>query len=54
MKLDVFMSPAGLAATEVAGRTVFVVDVLRTTTVICAALRHGARGVLPVANVAEA
>lgn len=54
MKLDVLLSPAGLAAQEVAGRSVFVIDVLRTTTVICAALHHGARGVLPVSSVAEA
>ena len=54
MKLDVFLSPAGLAANEVAGRSVFVIDVLRTTTVICAALHHGARGVVPVSSVAEA
>jgi 2-phosphosulfolactate phosphatase len=54
MKLDVFLSPAGLAPSEVAGRSVFVVDVLRTTTTICAALFHGARGVVPVASVEEA
>ncbi|HEV8599899.1 MAG TPA: 2-phosphosulfolactate phosphatase [Gemmatimonadales bacterium] len=54
MKLDVFLSPAGLAPNEVAGRSVFVIDVLRTTTVICAALHHGARGVVPVDSVAEA
>lgn len=54
MKLDVFLSPAGLAPNEVAGRSVFVVDVLRTTTVICAALFHGARGVVPVGGVEEA
>jgi 2-phosphosulfolactate phosphatase len=54
MKLDVILSPAGLAANEVAGRSVFVIDVLRTTTVICAALHHGARGVVPVSSVAEA
>lgn len=54
MKLDVFLSPAGLTPNEVAGRSVFVVDVLRTTTSICAALHHGARGVVPVTSVAEA
>jgi 2-phosphosulfolactate phosphatase len=54
MKLDVIFSPAGLAPQEVAGRPVFVVDVLRATTVICAALYHGARGVVPVASVEEA
>ena len=54
MTLEVFLSPAGLASSEVAGRAVFVIDVLRTTTVICAALYHGARGVVPVGSVAEA
>ncbi|HEU5217222.1 MAG TPA: 2-phosphosulfolactate phosphatase [Gemmatimonadales bacterium] len=54
MKLDVFFSAAGLAPQEVAGRPVFVVDVLRATTVICAALHHGARGIVPVASVDEA
>lgn len=54
MKLDVFFSAAGLAPQEVAGRPVFVVDVLRATTVICAALYHGAKGIVPVASVDEA
>lgn len=54
MKLDVYFSAAGLAPQEVAGRPVFVVDVLRATTVICAALYHGARGIVPVASVDEA
>ena len=42
MKLDVYFSPAGLSAAEVAGRPIFVIDVLRASTVICAALHHGA------------
>jgi len=54
MKLDVLFTPAGLASHEVAGRAVFVVDVLRTTTVVCAALFRGARAVVPVASVEEA
>lgn len=54
MKLDVFFSAAGLAPQEVAGRAVFVVDVLRATTVICAALHHGAKGIVPVASIDEA
>lgn len=54
MRLDVFFSTAGLAPQEVAGRPVFVVDVLRATTVICAALFHGARGIVPVASADEA
>lgn len=54
MKLDVIFTPAGLAPAEVQGRTVFVIDVLRATTTICAALHHGARAVVPVATAEEA
>jgi 2-phosphosulfolactate phosphatase len=54
MKLDVFFSPAGLAPHEVAGRPVFVVDILRATTVICAALASGARAIVPVVSVEDA
>ncbi len=54
MKLDVVFTPAALASHEVAGRPVFVIDVLRTTTVIVAALFRGARVVVPVATVEEA
>jgi 2-phosphosulfolactate phosphatase len=54
MKVDVAFSPAGLATQEVAGRPVFVVDVLRATTTIAAALHHGARAVVPCASPDEA
>ncbi len=54
MRIDVVFSPAGLGKDEVAGRAVFVIDVLRATTVVCAALWHGARGVIPVASIEEA
>ena len=54
MKLDVLFSPAGLASHEVAGRPVFVIDILRSTTVIAAALFRGARAVVPVATAEEA
>ncbi len=54
MKLDVVFSPQGLAPTEAAGRTVFVIDVLRATTTICAALHHGARAIIPAASTEEA
>lgn len=54
MRLDVAFSPAGLAPGEVAGRTVAVVDILRATTTICAALHAGARAVVPVASTEEA
>jgi 2-phosphosulfolactate phosphatase len=51
---DVALSPADLARQQLAGRTVFVVDILRATTTICAALHHGARAVVPCATPEEA
>jgi len=54
MKVDVAFSPAGLASQDVAGRPAFVIDVLRATTTICAALHHGARSVVPCATPDEA
>jgi 2-phosphosulfolactate phosphatase len=54
MKLDVVFTPAGLASHEVQGRTVFVIDILRATTTMCAALHHGARAIIPVASAEEA
>jgi 2-phosphosulfolactate phosphatase len=54
MKLDVVFSPHELIASDVADRTVLVVDVLRATSTICAALHHGARAVVPAADAADA
>jgi 2-phosphosulfolactate phosphatase len=54
MRIDVAFTPAGLSPAEVHGRTVFVVDILRATTAMCAALNHGARAMIPVASTEEA
>jgi 2-phosphosulfolactate phosphatase len=54
MTLDVVFTPTGLAPGEVQGRIVFVIDILRAGTTICAALAHGARAVIPVASTEEA
>lgn len=54
MNIDVAFTPAVLSPAEVQGRTVFVVDILRATTVMCAALHHGARALIPVASTEEA
>lgn len=54
MTIEVAFTPAGLSKDEVAGRVVFVIDVLRASTVVCAALYHGARGVIPVGSIEEA
>jgi 2-phosphosulfolactate phosphatase len=54
MKLDVAFFPAGLTPQETQGRTVFVIDILRATTAMCAALAHGAKALIPVASTEEA
>jgi 2-phosphosulfolactate phosphatase len=54
MKLDVIFTPAGLTLAEVQGRTVFVIDILRATTSICAAMSSGAKAIIPVASTEEA
>jgi len=54
MRIDVAFGPPALSASELAGRTVFVIDVLRATTTICAALDAGARAVIPVGSADEA
>lgn len=54
MRLDVVFTPQGLLPADVAGRTVFVIDILRATTAMCAALAHGAKAVIPVASSEEA
>jgi 2-phosphosulfolactate phosphatase len=54
MKLDVAFTPAGLTSAEVQGRTVFLIDILRATTSMCAALSHGAKAIIPVASAEEA
>lgn len=54
MKLDVVFTPGGLAANALAGRAVFVIDILRAMTSMCAALRHGARAVVPALSTEDA
>lgn len=54
MRLDVAVSPLGLSAADVQGRVVFVIDILRATTTMCAALHHGAKALIPVASTEEA
>jgi 2-phosphosulfolactate phosphatase len=54
MKLDVIFTPAGLTLAEVQGRTVFVIDILRATTTICAAMSNGAKAIIPAASTEEA
>lgn len=54
MRIDVAFGPGAVANADLAGRPVFVIDVLRATTTICAALHAGARAVIPVGSTDEA
>jgi len=54
MRLDVFFTPAELKPSEVAGRVVAVVDVLRASTSIAVALSNGAKSVIPFENAEDA
>ncbi len=54
MRVDIFFTPVGLSAAEVQGGTVFVIDILRATTSMCAALSHGAKAIIPVGSTEEA
>lgn len=54
MRVDVAFTPTGLTQANVQGRVVFVIDILRATTAMCAAMSHGARAIIPVASTEEA
>ena len=54
MRIDVAFTPAGLSHHEVHRRTVFVIDILRATTTMCAALSNGAKSIIPVSSTEEA
>ncbi len=50
MRIAVFFTPLGLRPADVAGKPVLVLDVLRATTTMIAALAHGARAIVPAAS----
>jgi len=54
MKIDVAFGPTGLGPTDVQGRSVVVIDVLRATTTIAVALHNGAKAVVPAGETEEA
>ncbi|HUQ81791.1 MAG TPA: 2-phosphosulfolactate phosphatase [Gemmatimonadaceae bacterium] len=47
MRLDVFFGGHHLAATDIQGRVVLVIDVLRASTTVAVALANGAKAVVP-------
>lgn len=56
MQVLTFASPAALVESSraVRGRQAVIIDTLRATSVMLTALRHGARAILPVAEVEDA
>ncbi|HEX9727583.1 MAG TPA: 2-phosphosulfolactate phosphatase [Gemmatimonadales bacterium] len=54
MKISVFFTPLGLTPSDVGGRPVLVLDILRATTTIVEALANGARDIVPVNETDEA
>jgi len=54
MKVDLYLTSIGLDKATLEKRTVVVIDVLRATTSICAALHAGAKGVIPTSGPGEA
>ena len=57
MKIDVILSPKDLPAParrDLRGAVCVVFDVLRATSTMVTALHHGARAIVPVAEIAEA
>jgi 2-phosphosulfolactate phosphatase len=53
VRADAWFGAAEALPSDVAGRVVAVIDVLRASTTIAAALAHGARAVIPCATVDE-
>ena len=53
MKLDVLFGAASVAPSDVAGRVVAVIDVLRASTTIAVALTNGARAIVPFESSEE-
>lgn len=54
MRVEVYFSPLGVPSSAFAGKVVAVIDVLRASTTIAAALHNGARNVLPFDSSEEA
>ena len=53
MRIDVFFGGQSIAPADVAGRVVVIIDVLRASTSIAAALANGARAVIPLETSEE-
>ena len=54
MKADLVLTHIPITDEKLKNRLVVIIDVLRTSTTICVALKNGAKEVIPVTNVADA
>ena len=54
MNVQLFLTAVPLARAKLLNKTAVVIDVLRSSTSICAALMNGAKGVIPTAGAGEA
>lgn len=54
MRVEVFFTPQQVAPSDVAGRVVVVIDVLRASSTVAAALANGAKAVVPFDSSEEA
>lgn len=54
MNIEVFLTSTIVSEEDVKDRTVVVIDVLRACSTIATALDHGARSIVPVADMAQA
>ena len=54
MKIDLYLTPTPFGRDSVEGKTVVVIDVLRSSTSICQALTSGAKAVIPMSGRSEA
>lgn len=54
MRIDVYFTPLGLGAGDLAGRPVAVIDALRATTTVISAMANGAKAIIPAATSEEA
>ncbi|NNG17595.1 MAG: 2-phosphosulfolactate phosphatase [Gemmatimonadales bacterium] len=54
MRLEVAFSPQAVDPDHLVGHTAIVIDILRATTTMCAALHHGAKAVVPTGSPDQA
>ncbi len=54
MKIDVFLTPAGIEEATFNDKIVIVIDVLRASATMITALENGAKEIIPVAEVEDA